>query len=54
MIQKGGENKTSYFLRGAQETLELAKIISVKNAVLKSKSLPVALEKFPTAAFPEN
>ena len=38
VINKEGKDVTSNFLKGAQETLELAKKLGVKKALLKAKS----------------
>lgn len=38
VINKNGEDKTFEFLEGAKKTLEIAKLIGAKKAILKSKS----------------
>jgi len=38
VITKYGEDVTSYFRRGAEETLKIAKLVNCQYAVLKSKS----------------
>lgn len=38
VINKVGEDKTKEFLKGAEETLNICKLLNIKTAILKSKS----------------
>lgn len=38
VINKDGENVTEHFIRGAQETLKLAKMLKCSKAILKQRS----------------
>ncbi|MCT4618916.1 MAG: DUF523 domain-containing protein [Marinisporobacter sp.] len=38
VMNKNGEDKTTYFLKGAEETLKIAKLYDVRTAIFKGKS----------------
>lgn len=51
VIAKGGDDKTSYFIKGANETLALAKNAGIKKAVMKKKSPSCGSGEIPDGSF---
>lgn len=51
VVGKSGEDKTSYFMAGAKQTLDLATSIGIKKAVFKSKSPSCGCGEIPDGSF---
>lgn len=51
VISKDGEDFTKEFLKGAEETLKIAKMMNIKKAILKSKSPSCGLGKIYDGSF---
>lgn len=49
VVMEGGKDVTSNFLKGARETLKLARLFRARGAILKSRSPSCGLGKIPKA-----